>query len=672
MTRRRRTFLAAILTAGLCLSAVAWFTNKESSLRREELERETRVVAVQLSTRVRSALEKHRIALQQLATFFEQREEVTEKEFDAFAAATLKLTPLCLRLSALDPSLRVRWIYPVKENQHLVGFDVRTHPEGYEANLRAVQTRAVALSAPLQLVGNGQGFVLIAPAFRDDRFLGNVVCAVRSSDFFEAMSLPQVLERYEEVVSDSGITIFDSKPKERPNSSAPVVIEQFALGGRMWQIHVKLREDIFLAQLRWGQTAYWVLGSLLALAAGGVVGAFVHRATGIAARLQAQSVILEETKQRLDGTTQQLMQAEKLSALGELVAGVAHEINNPLSAILGYTQLALARNEVSEIKRRLHTVVSEAERAGRIVKNLLTFARKLPPEKKFLGLNGIIEKTLDLKVYHFRVNQIELEKDLSDDLPKTMVDFQQIQQVILNLLNNAEQAIMEEGRQGTIRVSTRRSGDCLDMCVADNGPGMPEDIQRRIFEPFFTTKKEGKGTGLGLSLCYGIIQEHGGRISVESEPGEGATFIVRLPILEDSAALAPGMPKVPAQNLAAKMKVFVVDDEPAVQGFLFDMLASEGFSVDTASDVPEALRKLATGDYDLIITDMKLPNGTGRDLYRAVAEKNPALAKRIIFTTGDGPSPETQAFVLEMGNEMLAKPFTVDALRSVIAAAVKS
>src|SRR6185503_14294514 len=248
---------------------------------------------------------------------------------------------------------------------------------------------------------------------------------------------------------------------------------------------------------------------------------------------------------------------------------------------------------------------------AKIVRNLLTFARKHPPEKKHLGLNGIIEKTLELKAYHFRASQILVEKDLPADLPATMLDFHQIQQVVLNLLNNAEQAIVEVKKGGTIRLTTRQLGDRIECRISDDGPGVPLAIQQRIFEPFFTTKTDGKGTGLGLSLCYGIIQEHGGSIRVEGQPGQGATFVIDLPVLANPETERPETTDaVPAAPTS--LRILVVDDETSIQDLLVELLRTQGHQVDTASDVPEALQKIAANGHDLIISDMKMPHGTGR------------------------------------------------------------
>jgi CheY-like chemotaxis protein/anti-sigma regulatory factor (Ser/Thr protein kinase) len=269
------------------------------------------------------------------------------------------------------------------------------------------------------------------------------------------------------------------------------------------------------------------------------------------------------------------------------------------------------------------------------------------------------------------VSQIRLQTDLALDLPMTMLDFHQIQQVLLNLLNNAEQAMVEAGHGGALRVMTRRAGDRIEASISDDGPGVPPEIQSRIFEPFFTTKKEGKGTGLGLSLCHGIIQDHGGTIRVESRPGEGACFIIELPIVQDTAIAgdreSPGLSR-PAPSL----RILVIDDELALQDFLVDLLRSRGHRVDTASDVPEALKKIAANGHELIISDMKMPHGTGKDIYKAVLDRSPRLARRIVFTTGDGASAETKRFLEETGNEIVLKPFKIEEIERAIAVAARN
>ncbi len=648
---------------------MAWLNARQRAFRLQELERDSRVVARQFAGRLRSALEQHDIALQQMANFFENSTDVTEQEFYDFAARTFTLGPPCLRISRLDPSLRIRWVYPPGPNRPMVGFATKEHPLGYETVTRARETGRPALSRPLQLIGGPQGFLLAVPAFRKGRFLGEVVGSFRSADFFAAIAIPEILERYEESVYDGGIPLYTSQPFGRTGVAIASASETFSLAGTHWETRVGPRPDVVRASLRSGEAALRTLGILLALVAG--FGAFsgAFWASAIATRLRSQGAALRETRERLDGAMQQLLQAEKMTALGELVAGVAHEINNPLSSIMGYTQLLLAKDLPPEFRRRLEITYAEAERIGKIVKNLLTFARKHPPEKRYLGLNGIIDKTLELKAYHFRVSQITVEKDLDPALPMTMLDYHQIQQVLINLLNNAEQALAETGRGGTLRITTRAAGERIEAWIADDGPGIPLAIQGRIFEPFFTTKKEGQGTGLGLSLCYGILQEHEGSIRVESRPGHGATFIIDLPVAREAAAAEEPGPREGA-SATPRLRILVIDDELPVQDLLMELLTALGHRVDTASDVPEGLRKIAANGHDLIISDMRMPKGSGRDVYRAVAEKDARLAHRVIFTTGDGASPETRQFLQDTGNPILWKPFTLEDIRRAIAATV--
>jgi signal transduction histidine kinase/CheY-like chemotaxis protein len=666
----RRATLEGALVVVACLAALAWQSSHQRASRQADLDRETRVVASQAASRIRGGLEKQLISLQQMANFWANSEEVTQQEFESFASNTFRLMPLCLRISAIDSTLKIRWVYPPEINRALVGFDVRTHARGYETLLRAKAAAAPVLSAPLSLVGGALGFALTVPIFHRGEFQGAIVGSFRSAGFFGSLFHPEVLASYDEMVLDSATPLsatggFAASPTP---SSAPS--ERFTLGGRTWEIWVKPRPEVIDRRLSSGQAAFWLLGSILTLVAAGAASARSYWGTGAALRLRSQGAALEETRARLDDANQQLLQADKMAAMGGLVAGVAQEVNNPLASIMGYTQLALSQNPSPEIRRYLETVCSETERAGRIVRNLLTFARRQPPEKRLLGLNGILEKTLEIKFHSFKTNGIEVSQDLDPDLPLTMIDFQQMQQVLLNLLNNAEQAMLETGRGGKLHVGTRRVGDRIEARVADSGPGIPVAIRNRIFEPFFTTKKEGSGTGLGLSLCYGILQEHGGSIRAESGSGPGTTFVLDLPIVRGEEK-SP-QPEAELSAAPGRLRVLVVDDEPSLQGFLVELLGSMGHSADTASDVPEALRKISANGHDLVITDMKMPRGTGKDVYRAVLEKSPRLARRVIFTTGDGEAGETRQFFQETGNEILLKPWKIEEIERAIAKAMKN
>jgi signal transduction histidine kinase len=227
---------------------------------------------------------------------------------------------------------------------------------------------------------------------------------------------------------------------------------------------------------------------------------------------------------------QQLMLTDRLASVGELASGVAHELNNPLTSVIGFSQLLMEGEIPDNIKEDLSLINSEAQRAANVVKNLLTFARKHAAVKQASKMNNIIEDVLKLRAYEQKVNNIEVIRKYASDLPEIMVDYFQIQQVFLNLIINAEFFMTEAHRRGTLTISIEKADHAVKVSFADDGLGIPRENLKRIFDPFFTTKEVGKGTGLGLSICHGIITEHGGKIYAESEVGKGATFIIELPI----------------------------------------------------------------------------------------------------------------------------------------------
>ena len=244
----------------------------------------------------------------------------------------------------------------------------------------------------------------------------------------------------------------------------------------------------------------------------------------------------EEEKQKMED---RLRLAGRLAAVGELAAGVAHELNNPIAAVQGYAQLLAAKKDVDEsVKKDLDVIYREAQRAGKITKNLLSFARRHEPENRFISINETLEKTLELSAHQMKINNIEIEVELAPDLPRTMADFYQMQQVFVNIINNAEQAMLESHGKGKLIVGTRKSGDMIQITFKDDGPGIAEENLKKIFDPFFTTKEVGKGTGLGLSICYGLVEAHNGRLYARSKLGEGATFIVELPVVPEEQPAA--------------------------------------------------------------------------------------------------------------------------------------
>src|SRR5687768_13983662 len=265
----------------------------------------------------------------------------------------------------------------------------------------------------------------------------------------------------------------------------------------------------------------------------------------------------------------QLLQAEKLAALGQTISGVAHELNNPLATILTWAERLSQRPVDDQTRRGLETILSESERAAKIVRNLLTFARKRHTTRAMVDLNNVVRETLALRSYEQRLNNITILEALPAGLPNVFADPHQIQQVLLNLIMNAEQAMVAANGRGTLILRTWHDADrdAVVLEVNDDGPGVPEDVRPRIFDPFFTTKDVGKGTGLGLTVAYAIVQEHGGRINVRSQPGGGASFYVELPVTE--GALKPVLPKPPERTFAPPVRaagaaVLVVEDEAAL------------------------------------------------------------------------------------------------------------
>ena len=361
-----------------------------------------------------------------------------------------------------------------------------------------------------------------------------------------------------------------------------------------------------------------------------------------------------------------LLQSERMASVGQLVSGVAHELNNPLTGVTGFAQLLLARDLDDQTRHDVEIIYSEAERAAKIVENLLSFARRRKAQKGLADLNTLLQRVLELRSYDLRVKNIELELDLDPRLPRTMVDPDQIQQVFFNIITNAEHAMLSARGKGKLKVRSRADQGYVRLSFSDDGIGISADNLRRVFDPFFTTKEGGQGTGLGLTISYGIIDDHGGRILVESRAGKGATFTVELPIVEGPELPPPEREVEKRAPVEISRRVLVVDDEENILALLRDVLTSDGHRVDTAGNGEEALAFLAEHGYDLLITDIKMPGMSGQALYQRVKQMDSELASHTVFITGDTVSPETRTFLQRIDNPCLAKPFKVRDVREIV------
>jgi PAS domain S-box-containing protein len=366
-----------------------------------------------------------------------------------------------------------------------------------------------------------------------------------------------------------------------------------------------------------------------------------------------------------------LQQSEKMAALGGLLAGVAHELNNPLSVVIGQATLLTEGSEDPKIVARGEKIFKAADRCARIVKSFLALARRKPPERKQVKLNDIIGAALELLGFQIRTNEITVNLNLEDPLPEITGDGDQLTQVITNLVMNAAQAM--EGWQGKHEITIRSWHDAdhhVLVSVADSGPGISAEIRTRVFEPFFTTKSSKGGTGVGLSLCLNIVASHGGQMMLEDTPGGGATFIVSLPMSEVSSETQDGNQQS-GIVLPSKLKILLVDDEVEIAQTLADLLEPEGHEIDIAVNGAIALAKLHKASYDVIISDLRMPVMDGPALYEALGRELPSYLNKIIYVTGDTLSSHVQTFLSQYTVPVVEKPYRLSDVRRAVANLLK-
>jgi PAS domain S-box-containing protein len=401
------------------------------------------------------------------------------------------------------------------------------------------------------------------------------------------------------------------------------------------------------------------------------VTARAERADGGLLRVEALVRDVSERK-RLDDQSrdlyQQLQQAEKMAALGHTISGVAHELNNPLATILSWAELLATRTLDEASRRGVDVILGEAERAARIVRSLLTFARKQQATRSLIDVNQVVRETLTLRADEQHTPDIEVITALAAGLPQVFADEHQIRQLLLNLVVNAEQAILTSKSHGSLLLRTWHDAhrDSVVLEVIDDGPGVSAEMRTKIFDPFFTTKEVGKGTGLGLTVVYAIVQEHGGRIRVESRPEGGASFVVELPVSGMGLPSQPPRPPAPSMEAVRGASVLLVEDEQALAAAVAEALTDAGLNVDHAGDGEEALARVSQKQYDVVVCDLKMPRVDGMVLYRTMMATTPSLARRVIFMTGDVAGTDAERFLEESGCAWLGKPFRLaDLLRAV-------
>lgn len=398
----------------------------------------------------------------------------------------------------------------------------------------------------------------------------------------------------------------------------------------------------------------------------------------IANAIYRQSVFdnMQVHLETLRNTKIQLVQSEKLAAIGELIAGVAHELNNPLTTITLSAELLLQQSVNEQDIYDLGKIVSESQRAAKIVKSLLDFSRQRAPERQSVAINQLIKSTTDLVSWELVKNSINWHFDFQEILPVTVADPNQLKQVFINVINNSVQAIKKQNKPGDIKIITEvgkplffgkvtSEESIIRIIFQDSGPGFPPAVLPKIFDPFFTTKGVNEGTGLGLSVCHGIITEHKGHIWAENVDEGGAKIIIEIPIIVPEVD-EKGTIKANTNRLSSSERLLIVDDEDAVLEVMQRALMRKGFAIDGVNNGEEGLECIKNNRYSLIICDIRMAGMNGFDFYQAVQKIDPRMARRIIFTSGDSVKQESLNFIKMTGATFIPKPFELSQLITVV------
>ena len=662
----------SIATATLCLWQALLVQERAHILSATSLQ--TASVQRQITARMEARI----VPLLHMVRGWERGGKPEKEAWESDAELYVSLYPSSQAMVWVDPSLHVRWVAPWTGNETAHNLDLGFEAQRRQTLERVGGTRTAMITRALGFGQEAAGFQVSVPIFVGKEFDGFLLGTFRLKSFLDT-ALDSIAPGY-------GIAVFDGKEELYRRASSGKQYE------RDWGQKALL--DFYGA--RW-QVKVWPTLGLLAgmqsflphvVLAGGMLMAVLLTAVGhlaYTARTRAQQVVSvnqelrheiaerQRAEELLQRQQEALLQREKLATMGSLLASVAHELNNPLAIIMVQSDLLREEAGTGPLAERATKIAQAAERSVRIVKNFLTLARQRAPERASMHLNDVVAAAMDLLAYALQVDNIEVECRLAAGLPTLWADPHQLQQVVVNLVSNAHQAMQAMATPQRLTISTaldatRRS---VQLTVADTGPGIPHDLRQRIFEPFFTTKPVGQGTGLGLSLCQGIVESHGGTIHVENAPGQGAVFRVELPVEDAPAAvlLPPPAETLPTHQAGT---ILVVDDEPGITSALAYLLHGDGYQVETAANGRVALEKLREHAYDLLLSDLRMPELDGMGLYEELAQHYPHLLPRLIFLTGDTLNAETTRRLEQVGAPRLSKPFTAPEVRRVVQQALQT
>ncbi len=409
-------------------------------------------------------------------------------------------------------------------------------------------------------------------------------------------------------------------------------------------------------------------------AAGAIEGYFVFNRDLTDLR-QTERGLAEESAARsareaeLENQRDALHQSEKMAAFGSLLAGVAHELNNPLSIVIGNALLLAEEAKDLPLAERAQRVQAAAERCGRIVRSFLAMARQHKAEMRPATVQSLVDDALQLLAYPMRTGGVMVEQDIAPELPAVLCDPDQMIQVLSNLLTNARHALEDRPLPRRVRLTAHAAGEWVELEMADNGPGIADDIRSRIFDPFFTTKPVGSGTGIGLAVSRGVVEAHGGSLVLEPSDGEGARFVIRLPRAHDASRLSASADATQVRGSRAPpaRSALVVDDEPEIGALLAEMLQKVGYRIEVKVSGEAAQAALTQRDYDVVLCDLRMPGLDGPALYDWIAEHRPHLCARTAFITADTLSASSHRFLARAGRPILEKPFAPTELRQLLA-----